>query len=175
MIVDCRSLALDPTARSDAIGLFIWDLRTDCLRGDQSIAEYFGFNETEVANGLSIQNYIARIAPEDREQVAAAIKHSLFEGPYNARYQIVRPDGTAIDVDAMGRCFFDFEGLPVYYVGLLAERRNQDENGQRLLQTLCQATYRQAGLVGRADIAEMLAPVMTALESGLHIRNDAIH
>lgn len=112
---------------AEEVGTFIWDVLDDCLKGDDEIAEFFGLPNDAVAKGLGIDEYLNRIVPEDRDRVAAAVHAAIVKGgPYRTQYRVADSHGKIATLTAMGRCFFDDEGTPIQYCGVIFRSRDRD-------------------------------------------------
>jgi hypothetical protein len=104
----------DHVELSDEPGAFSWNIASNTLHGDGSVAKLYGFEAHLVLGGLPLQAYIEKIHAEDRSSVAKAIHSAIISGEaYNARFRIVADNMTASTVMACGRCFRDATILPL--------------------------------------------------------------
>jgi hypothetical protein len=103
---------------------------------------------------------------EDRERVAAAIHGAIVAGgPYQAEYRIKQPNGQIVSVTAMGRCFFDEQGDPVQYCGVMF--RSVEEKaavGHDIVRSFVTAAHKHAAELGSEKVTALLAPVLEELE-----------
>jgi PAS domain S-box-containing protein len=108
-----------------------WDIATDLVMRSGEGAQILGIDDASPITG---QQLLAKVHPDDRERVTAAIAEL---SPENARLQIsyrrVRPDGTVIWVERNGRAHFDKQGRMVRMVGMTADitARRRAEEGLR--------------------------------------------
>ncbi|WP_432545025.1 SpoIIE family protein phosphatase [Kineococcus sp. SYSU DK002] len=83
------------------VGSFDWDLRTGELSWNAQLLELFGYEESEF--GRTIEDFTARVHPDDRERVAQALEEAIAAcGPYEAEYRVALPGGTTRWVKAKG-------------------------------------------------------------------------
>ena len=101
-------------------GIYTWSLDDDMLYGDTTVAGIFGLDPVETLRGLSISDYVERIHPADRGNVARLISTAVKDGkPYYAEYRAMDADGDVRQVISLGRCFRDRSGKPVHYAGIV--------------------------------------------------------
>ncbi|MGN7292975.1 PAS domain-containing protein [Rhizobium sp. SAFR-030] len=149
------------------VGIFSWDVISDRLRGDSEIAGFFGLPSEDVARGLGISQYLNRVFYEDRERVAAAIHGAIVAGgPYQEEYRITRPNGETVTVTAIGRCFFDEQGDPVQYCGVMFKSvEEKAEVGHDIVRSFVTAAQKHAAELANPKIAALLEPVLEELDS----------
>lgn len=76
------------------IGTWIWDLPTDAFSVDEAFAQNFGFDPSTSRTGLSLEQVIQTVHPDDREGLRAAIGEALARGgAYAHQYRVKRRDG----------------------------------------------------------------------------------
>jgi PAS domain-containing protein len=103
------------------LGVWDWDLGTDLIYADDSVARMFGLDANLTENGLPPEQYFSRIHNDDRQTIVDHA-HLCVEtlGICLDDFRIVRPSGT-IWVHSRGRCFADSERRPTIYAGLIVE------------------------------------------------------
>ncbi|HEU4523796.1 MAG TPA: PAS domain S-box protein [Gemmatimonadales bacterium] len=114
-------LALDAAQ----MGTWEWQIAPDrSLWSDQS-KEIFGLDS--VPQDFTLDRFLQLVSPEDRLQVAAAVRRAMQEGtPYEAEFRVPRPDGKVRWVLAKGVALFDGAGRPIRLLGVnidVTERR----------------------------------------------------
>ncbi|HEY9627052.1 MAG TPA: PAS domain-containing protein [Coleofasciculaceae cyanobacterium] len=93
------------------LGTWRYSLRTDQVELDERMHEIWG--KTDKTRTISLEEVIARIHPDDRNQVASAITNALnpnSSGTYEIDYRLVWADGTERWVSANGQVDFESEG-----------------------------------------------------------------
>jgi PAS domain S-box-containing protein len=101
-------------------GIYTWSLGDDLVYGDTTVAAIFGLDPAETLTGLSISEYVQRIHPDDRGDVARLISAAVRDGrPYHSEYRAIDADGEVRRVISLGRCFRDRSGEPVHYAGIV--------------------------------------------------------
>ncbi|HWG85294.1 MAG TPA: PAS domain S-box protein, partial [Deinococcales bacterium] len=118
-------------AALDAAGMGVWayDPATDLLTVDERCAAFFGF---EGAHARPIGEFVDRISPLDRPQVAAEIARALdpaFGGAYDIEYRIVPPGLAERWVRAKGQTIFsnDDEAPAASFVGVVHDITQRQE------------------------------------------------
>lgn len=117
---DIRS-RMEAALEAGAIGTWSWDIENDRFSGDQSVAQIFGVNMSEVSGG-PIANLINAIHPEDRERVAAQVQHAVERHDwYESDYRVRRADGAVRWVTARGQVERDETGKAVRFPGVVID------------------------------------------------------
>jgi PAS domain S-box-containing protein len=108
-------------------GAWSWDLRTNSVQWSEEFYRTLG-----IAPGTSITEHLdeglARIHPEDRERVVAAVERARTTGDaIDVILRVICPDGSPRWVRGMAKAFFDAgaEGLPVRLAGLVTDVTEQ--------------------------------------------------
>lgn len=103
---------------SDCIGSWDWHIQSDLLYSDPRFASVFGANPTLASSGMPLSRYLENVHPEDRLSVELAIVRTIDSGEdYLAEYRLMQQDGSAVWVEARGRCIYAENGLPVRFPG----------------------------------------------------------
>ncbi|WP_442880197.1 PAS domain-containing sensor histidine kinase [Aurantimonas sp. A2-1-M11] len=124
-------LALDAGA---IIGTWIWDLPSDNFTVDEQFAEAFGIDPSLGRSGLSLEQVIATVHPDDRSGLIAAIEAAKQRGgPYAHQYRVCRTDGKYHWIEANGRVDKGADGTPLSFPGVLldVEERRRTETALR--------------------------------------------
>ena len=107
MTKDRLALALS-TGR---VAVFEWIVESDTLAISGPLAEVFGIAQKDAEQGLPLGDFVAGIAPEDRDRVTKAIARSIATGePYQEEYRVIG-SGTAHVVVARGRMETGGDGM----------------------------------------------------------------
>ncbi len=96
-----------------------WDATTDMLVRSAESAQILGIDEGTPLTG---QQMLAKVHPEDRERLVAAVADlSPEKSTLAITYRMVRPDGTMIWVERNSRAQFDEQGKIQRIRGILAD------------------------------------------------------
>ncbi|WP_092956107.1 ATP-binding protein [Paracidovorax konjaci] len=117
------------------IGTWHWHLPTDRFTVDQGFANAFGLDPALGREGLSLEQVIATVHPDDRAGLLAAINEVVGRGgPYAHQYRVRRADGRYYWIEANGRVDHAEDGTPTRFPGVLIdveERRAVAEERDR--------------------------------------------
>ncbi|MBD2101369.1 PAS domain S-box protein [Leptolyngbya sp. FACHB-261] len=98
------------------MGTWRVDLQTNQDRRDANLNRILGL-EAQMST-QPLDDFMSRVHPEDRAQVARALEQNLREqGLYDTEIRIVRPDGTVRWLRDRGRVVCNQNGEPVYLTG----------------------------------------------------------
>lgn len=104
------------------IGTWIWDVKADQFSVDEGFASAFGFDPEKGRSGLSLEEVIETVHPDDRAGLAAAIKDALGRGgAYAHQYRTRRRDGLYYWLEANGRVELAADGSPSQFPGVLID------------------------------------------------------
>ncbi len=109
-------------------GIFSWDIVSDRLHGDSSVAYLLGLDAGDVQTGLPLTRYVERVHPEDRVALIQEIRTSVLSGSYfQLQLRVHTADEDYVEVVVFGRCFLDC-GEPKCVSGVLhaLPEANQD-------------------------------------------------
>ncbi len=104
------------------IGTWHWDLPTDCFTVDEPFARAFGLDPALGRSGLSLEQIIATVHPEDRDGLTTAINEVITRsGAYAHQYRVRRVDGKYYWIEANGRVEHGADGTPLSFPGVLID------------------------------------------------------
>ncbi|WP_439858171.1 PAS domain-containing protein [Pseudomonas syringae] len=115
--IDRVQLAL---AAGAIIGTWHWDLPTDRFTVDEAFAKAFGLDPALGREGLSLEQVIATVHPEDKQGLIHAINAVITSGRvYAHQYRVRRTDGIYYWIEANGRVDRAEDGTPLSFPGVL--------------------------------------------------------
>lgn len=104
------------------IGTWFWDLPTDSFTVDAAFAHSFGLDPTLGQTGIPLEQVIATVHPDDRDDLLAAIGNVVAQGgAYAHQYRVRRNDGRYYWIEANGRVHQDSDGTPRSFPGVLID------------------------------------------------------
>ncbi len=104
------------------IGTWHWHLPTDRFTVDEAFGRAFGLDPTLGREGLSLEQVIATVHPEDREALKVAIAAAIARGgAYAHQYRVRRADGVYYWLEANGRVELAEDGTPLRFPGVLID------------------------------------------------------
>ncbi|MCC8442445.1 PAS domain-containing protein [Xanthomonas cannabis] len=104
------------------IGTWIWDLPTDAFSVDEAFAQNFGFDPSSSRHGLTLEQVIRTVHPDDREGLRVAIGEAIARGgAYAHQYRVKRRDGKYYWLEANGRVEKGADGTPLRFPGVLLD------------------------------------------------------
>ena len=124
---------LDYATRLSGVGFWYCDLPFDYLEWDERVKEHFFFAPTD---RITINDFYARIHPEDRTPTREAIDASIKSGtPYDIVYRTVHPKtGEVKWIRALGGTDYAADGTPTHFDGVTVDVSAQKLDQQRLAQ-----------------------------------------
>ena len=125
--LDRWTLAIDAAG----VGSFDWDLRTGQLLWDDRLLAMFGYDRSNF--GRSIDDFSARVHPDDEQRVMAAVEASIAScGTFASEYRIQLPDGTTRWLAARGRALCDESGGATRLLGAAYDTTGVHEGEARV-------------------------------------------
>ena len=128
------------------IGTWFWDLPRDRFTVDEPFATAFGLDPALGRDGLSLQQVIETVHPDDRAGLIDAIDQAIARGgPYAHQYRVRRRNGRYHWIEANGRVDHGPDGVPLSFPGVLIDvehRRAAEaerERDQAMLQAFIEA------------------------------------
>ncbi|WP_451975523.1 ATP-binding protein [Azospirillum endophyticum] len=117
------------------IGTWNWDLPANRFTVDKPFAEAFGLDPSLGRDGLSLEQVIASVHPDDKPALVAAIQEAIGRGgAYAHQYRVKRADGNYYWIEANGRVEHGPDGTPLSFPGVLLdveERRTVEAERDR--------------------------------------------
>ncbi|MBU4612521.1 PAS domain-containing protein [Achromobacter sp. GG226] len=103
-------------------GTWVWHLPTDRFTVDAAFARSFGLDPELGHDGLSLEQVIATVHPDDRAGLIAAIDDVVGRGgPYAHQYRVRRADGRYYWIEANGRVELGPDGKGLSFPGVLID------------------------------------------------------
>jgi PAS domain S-box-containing protein len=116
------------------VGSWEYDIASGDLGWSEELYRIFGLPPGGRPNS---EEAIARIHPDDRPRVEAAMEAALSEGrPYESDHRLVHPDGTVVHVQTRGRVVEDDSGAPAKMIGTaqdVTEAKRQEAFRQQFI------------------------------------------
>ncbi len=104
------------------IGTWNWDLPTDRFTVDEGFALAFGLDPSLGRDGLSLEQIVATVHPDDREGLAQAIADVVQRGgAYAHQYRVKRTDGKYYWIEANGRVDLGPDGKGLSFPGVVID------------------------------------------------------
>ncbi len=104
------------------IGTWFWDIRADKFTIDEAFASAFGLDPALGREGLSLDQIIETVHPDDKAGLTAAINDALTRnGPWAHQYRTRRLDGNFYWLEANGRVELSPDGTPLHFPGVLLD------------------------------------------------------
>lgn len=101
------------------IGTFDWDLVTGELERDERLAAVFGDTPP---SGHDVATLTGRVHPDDRDAVAAAVRHAIdTRGGFDVLCRVLLPGGAARWISARGRVLSDADGTATRLLGAASD------------------------------------------------------
>ena len=147
---------------------YTWDAATDAIVRSGESSHILGIDAQTPLTG---QQTLARIHPDDRNRVMAALAALNPEHPQLLiSYRMNRPDGSLIWVERCSRSYFDDAGNLVRMVGMVADitpRKHAEEVLSSVSRRLLEAQEAERARIARDlhdDIGQRLALLSISLE-----------
>ncbi|UPA28015.1 response regulator (plasmid) [Shinella oryzae] len=108
------------------IGTWFWDVPSDRFTVDEGFADAFGFDPQKGRSGLSLEDVIETVHPDDREGLITAINAAIAKGgAYAHQYRTRRADGKYYWLEANGRVELSPDGTALKFPGVLIDIENR--------------------------------------------------
>jgi signal transduction histidine kinase/CheY-like chemotaxis protein len=125
--MDFARLAL---AAVGGVGVWTFDVATDCFTCDANISRLYDIDPVQGAKGIARSEFLANVHKEDQAKLRATMAGGLIDpGDLELEYRIVHGDGSTRWVLSRGHTYFDAEGRPVRRTGV-----GVDMTAQRLVE-----------------------------------------
>jgi PAS domain S-box-containing protein len=107
-------------AQAGRMYAFEWDPTTDLILRSRECADIFFWLDNPTRD--TSQDFVARLHPDDREAYKCKEVGITPENPgYRTSYRALRPDGTAIWLEASGHAIFDSQGRILRIIGMVTD------------------------------------------------------
>jgi signal transduction histidine kinase/FixJ family two-component response regulator len=124
--------------RITRMGSWEWDIPQNNVYCSKEIYVLLGIPH-QPSFGFTLENFLALVHPDDRDQVDSAFKDALAgKTPFDLSYRIIRPDGSNRTHHVRAEILFDQIGQPVKMIGTQHDitHRKQLEDQLRQAQRL---------------------------------------
>ncbi len=124
---------------ANGIGTWNWDIANDLVYSDERFATLYGVDPQLAARGVSVQQFMRNIHPDDRLATEEAIEKAVKDGiEFVSEYRVVQRDGSFRWVHARGRCNYSPDGAPLRFPGVVIDitERKQSETALRRTEKL---------------------------------------
>ncbi len=159
-------------AQAGKMFAYEWDVTTDVLVRSEQSAQILGIDEATPTTG---QQILAKVHPDDRERLAAAVSKLSPEKPIlEISYRMVRPNGPVLWVGRSSRAHFDEQRRMLRIVGMMAditERKFAEEALSSLSSRLIKAQEQERSRIARElhdDLGQRMALLQIGLEQFEH-------
>jgi PAS domain S-box-containing protein len=113
------------------MGVWEWDLRTGALVWSDRMLILWNYSPEEFSG--TIDNFWARIHPDDRDQVMQAIEGSTHDHrSFDIKYRVVWPDQSVHWIESQGKASVDSSGKVVQVAGVASDVTEREEYRQKL-------------------------------------------
>lgn len=99
------------------MGTWNWNIQTGKISWSDNLEAFFGM-EAGKFDG-SFEMFVARLHPDDRDRVLAAVARAVATGEdYDIEFRVVYPNGTIRWALSQGKVFYDQHGQPMQMAGI---------------------------------------------------------
>lgn len=167
---DSRDFARLALSAVSGVGVWTYEVSSDCFFCDAAISEVYGIDAKQAANGIRRDNFLANVHPDDRDALRKTMSGGLLHsGDLELEYRIQHPDGSIRFVLSRGHTYFNDSGLPVRRTGVGIDMTSQRELEQQLRQSQkMEAVGHLTGGIAH-DFNNMLQGVIGPLELMRHL------
>jgi PAS domain S-box-containing protein len=117
--------------KASRMGTWDWNIQTGLIRWSDNLEALFGLKPGEFDG--SFEMFVARLHPDDRDRVLAAIAHAVATGDdYNIEFRVVYPNGRIRWALSQGKVFYDQNGQPIRMAGNDIDITARKQGEQRL-------------------------------------------
>ncbi|HEX8510814.1 MAG TPA: PAS domain-containing protein [Propionibacteriaceae bacterium] len=117
------------------VGVWTFDVASDCFFCDASISALYALDAERGAAGLSRDEFLANVHPQDRPSLQQTMSGGLqTAGDLELEYRLVHPDGSIHWVLSRGHTYFDKSGKPVRRTGIGVDMTRQRQLEDQLRQ-----------------------------------------
>lgn len=149
------------------IGTWLWDVPANRFTVDEAFARAFGLDPDLGGNGLSLDQVIETVHPDDKAGLAAAMNDALARGgAYAYQYRTRRADGNYYWLEANGRVELAADGTPSSFPGVLLDI--EERRAVEAERDSAAAALRSLNDTLEQHVAERTAELMRAEEQLRH-------
>ena len=99
------------------IGFFDWDIQNNSIEWSEGLYRIYGLDPSSF--GATLQAFMERVVPEDREQVQQAVQEAIAQcGNFSSVERIRTGSGEIRHLESCGRVLPDENGNPVRLIGV---------------------------------------------------------
>jgi PAS domain S-box-containing protein len=123
------------------LGTWQWDAATGVTTWDPMMERLFGLSPGEFTG--TFDEWVARLHPDDRDDVLRAVQHSVETAEdYEVEHRVVHPDGTERWLHGRGKVLLDDDGVVIGTIGCssdVTDRKDAESlNERRVVQAEAQ-------------------------------------
>ncbi|MHC5746051.1 MAG: PAS domain-containing protein [Nostoc sp.] len=111
------------------MGTWNWNIQTGKISWSDNLEALFGLEQGEFDG--SFEMFAARVHPDDRDRLLAAVDRAVATGEdYDIEFRVVYPNGTIRWALSQGKVFYDQHGQPIQMAGIdldITERKRSAE------------------------------------------------
>jgi PAS domain S-box-containing protein len=149
-------------AQAGKMFAYEWDAATDLLVRSAESAQILRIDEAAPVTG---QQILAKVHPDDRERLLAAVAALRAERPdLQVSYRMVRPDGSVVWVERTSRAHFDEQGKLLRIVGMVGDITDRKRSEEALRKS--EERFRLAAQAGKMFAYEWDAATDVLVRSG---------
>ncbi|MBN3952047.1 MAG: PAS domain-containing protein [Nostoc sp. NMS7] len=102
---------------SSRMGTWNWNIQTGVISWSDNLEALFGLEPGEFDG--SFEMFVARLHPDDRDRVLAAVNHAIATGEdYDIEFRVVYPNGNIRWALSQGKVFYDQHKQPIQMAGI---------------------------------------------------------
>lgn len=151
------------------LGTWVWDVQKDIMTGDDRIAKAFGIASDALKKGVSVDEFLALVHPEDIEYLNSIIAKTVENGgAYTTEYRVKNALGNWQWIEANGNCELNSEGKAVKFAGVFTDiddRKNIEESLKQSESELRLVTNALPVLIAFVDMQHHIKFVNNACET----------
>ena len=152
---------LDSAQQLTHTGSWEWDLAAGVVTWSNEMYRIYGLAPRSCE--ITLEGFIARVHPDDRERVQRLVAAAMERGgPFAHAERIVRPDGSVRKLETLGDVLVDDQGRPVSLLGTCRDITDDPREFARLVQAGEQRALEM--LATGAPLGDVLAELVRLVE-----------